>query len=256
MYFTFEELAEFRSQGYIVKRKVLCPKLMQRTRDILWRGAPQGRCPEDPGSWVGPFREEEESTDRGNIRRGFRWLYREPAADPALLDLLPRNPVVWAVAEQLLGVGNVVEPKAVRGIYCTLPFGDFPVPEFIPHTDDIAMSLGTVGYIEDVVSGGGGVLVWPGSHQLYYEGFETGYGGKRTSEFPLIQKAVVTHIDPVELSGEAGDVIFWHHRLGHNMSGNRSAKIRQAVFYDFSRVDGEMLAQLPPSEDMWRDWPI
>ena len=45
-------------------------------------------------------------------------------ARTVMVDLLPKNPAVWAMAQQLLGEGEVVEPENVRGIYCTLPYGD------------------------------------------------------------------------------------------------------------------------------------
>lgn len=40
-------------------------------------------------------------------------------------------------------------------------------------------------------------------------------------------------IEPVELYGPAGSVIFWHHRLMHSASRNRGTSIRSGVIYDF-----------------------
>lgn len=42
-----------------------------------------------------------------------------------------------------------------------------------------------------------------------------------------------TEIEPVELYGPAGSVIFWHHRLVHSGSKNRGTGIRSGVIYDF-----------------------
>ena len=56
--------------------------------------------------------------------------------------------------------------------------------------------------------------------------------------------------------GEAGDIVFWHHRMGH-MAGNNYATpptIRQAVLYDFCKTDLDTLRLTAPQEDMWQDW--
>jgi ectoine hydroxylase-related dioxygenase (phytanoyl-CoA dioxygenase family) len=58
----------------------------------------------------------------------------------------------------------------------------------------------------------------------------------------------------VEFHGEAGDIIFWHHRLAHAGGHNRTWQIRQAVFYDFVKDDLEEKMNMPPAKDMWEDW--
>ena len=70
----------------------------------------------------------------------------------------------------------------------------------------------------------------------------------------------------------AGDVIFWHHRLGHAAGQNFSAvggatpRVRVAIFYDYikrpefftrgsARADEpSQNGDGPPPPDMWEDW--
>ena len=62
-------------------------------------------------------------------------------------------------------------------------------------------------------------------------------------------------VDPVHTFGSAGDVVLWHHRMGHGAGHNRSSQVRQAVLYDFCRADLDAVQDEPPPDDMWRDWP-
>ena len=69
---------------------------------------------------------------------------------------------------------------------------------------------------------------------------------------------------PVDVHGEAGDVVFWHHRCGHSASKNRSNVIRQAVLYDFRHKKLSLEERLQegdvpdpttaPPANMWLDW--
>ncbi|MCB0090781.1 MAG: phytanoyl-CoA dioxygenase family protein, partial [Caldilineaceae bacterium] len=60
----------------------------------------------------------------------------------------------------------------------------------------------------------------------------------------------------VDCHGNAGDVVFWHHRLGHSAGHNRSRQIRQAVLFDFKKKDLAEIQESTPPEDMWEDWAI
>ena len=126
---TTDEMRFFKRNGYLIKRGVLDPALMERARARLWDGAPPGRTRQDPATWVGPFREDEENPDGANHRRGFRWNFREPGDEEWMVRLLATDPKVWAMAEQMLGKGQLVQPPRIRGIYCTLPYGDHPPPK-------------------------------------------------------------------------------------------------------------------------------
>ena len=40
-------------------------------------------------------------------------------------------------------------------------------------------------------------------------------------------------VTPVECSGQAGDIVFWHHRTAHMAGHNYTSVMRQAVLADF-----------------------
>ena len=248
-----EEMYFFKKNGYLIKRKVLDPQLMERARTRLWDGAPPGRTRQDPASWVGPFKPEEESGDSSNARRGFRWNFREPGDEPWMVRLLATDPAIWAMAEQMLGAGQLVQPQRIRGIYCTLPYGDEPAKPTSCHCDGHPFHLGVVGYIDRVPPGGGSFMVWPGSHRAFYPTFTTKYCRDTTEEHDKVRETFNKQT-PVDTHGEAGDIVFWHNRLGHMASCNTSAQLRQAVLYDFCKLDLESTQNDPPQSDMWRDW--
>ncbi|MEZ4869870.1 MAG: phytanoyl-CoA dioxygenase family protein [Caldilineaceae bacterium] len=248
-----EEIAFFKENGYLIKRGILDPALMAQARESMWRGAPTQLKEDDPESWIGPF--VEKSDDRESVRYGYTWKYRAPGNEAWMVALLPKNRTVWAIAEALLGVNTLTEPERVRGIYCILPEGDAPEQPYHCHVDQHPFHLGVVAYIDTVPPNGGGFTVWPGSHRAFYPVFATQHTFTPTDQAqPVLQK--VDRQPYVDCYGNAGDVVFWHHRLGHSAGHNRSRQIRQAVLYDFRRKDLEALQEVPPHQDMWTDWAI
>ena len=249
-----EDILFFKREGYLVKREVLDPDLMARARDRLWDGAPPSMDRYAPETWVGPIKEEEECQDSMNAKRGFRWNYREPGTEDWMVRLLATDPSVWGMAEQLLGKGNLRTPKGIRGIYCTLPYGDEPEKPTTCHVDGHPFHFGIVGYIDHVPPRGGGFTVWPKSHKEFYYQFHSQYKHERTDGYDDVL-AMVNEWPYVETHGGPGDIVFWHHRIGHAAGQNFSNQIRQAVLYDFCKKDLEQTQEEPPCEDMWRDWP-
>ena len=248
-----EQLRFFKENGYLIVRDVLDPELMARARASLWEYAPPGRSPDRPETWVGPFLPEEEDVEKPNHRRGFRWQYRERGGESWMVQLLAKNPAIWAMAEQMLGVGELCEPQRIRGIYCTLPYGQTPLPPLQCHCDAHPFHLGVVGYIDDVPPNGGGFAVWPGSHAAFYRAYTSQYRNEPTDEYDAIRQHY-NGLAPVDCHGRAGDIVFWHHRLGHMAAPNASGQIRQAVLYDYVKRDIEVTQEEEPQEDMWRDW--
>lgn len=252
---TEDELCFFKREGYLVKKGVLDPELCARARERLWDDPPPSMKQDDPSTWVGPIKPEEESTDRRNYKRGHRWQYRQLGREPWMVNLLAKNPTVWGAAEQMLGKGRFPEPKGIRGIYCTLPYGDVKRKGRNLHVDAHPFNFGVVGYIDHVPQDGGGFTVWPKSHRKFFHDYHSRY---RIESSPLVEK----HREEFESSeeksyqtfGEPGDVVFWHHRIGHMASHNYSGQIRKAVLYDFTLSDMPMLQEEPPGDDIWVDW--
>lgn len=248
-----EEITFFKENGYLIKRGILDPGLMAQARACMWAGAPAQLKRHDPDSWTGPFAEK--SDDQGSVRYDFTWKYRAPGGEAWMIELLPKNPRVWAIAEQLLGQGTLPEPERVRGIYAILPEGDRPEQPYRCHVDQHPFHLGVVAYIDTVPPNGGGFTVWPGSHRLFYPTFTTQYTFTPTDQTQAAL-AQVNQQPYVDCYGDAGDVVFWHHRLGHSAGHNRSRQIRQAVLYDFKKCDLAERQAVAPPLDMWTDWAI
>ena len=253
MKLTPEQLAFFKREGYLIVRGVMDPDLMARARDRLWDDPPSSFKRDNPASWVGPLPPEDLSADRTNARSEYRWEYRRIGVEPWIVRMLATDPVIFGMAEQMLGAGRVQTPNGIRGIYCTLPYGKRPRPENRCHCDGHPFHVGVVGYIDDVEPDGGAFCVWPGSHRQFYHTFTTAYMREQTTEHEPL-RARLNQQMPVDCHGSAGDILFWHHRLGHMAGHNYSCRIRQAVLYDFRRTDLEAVQDQPPPEDMWRDW--
>ena len=276
---TTEEIKIFKRQGYLIKRGILDPKLMARARERKWAGAPPRMKKDDPTTWIGPWRPEEETTDGpgdagGNYRKGFGWKYREPASEKWLVDMIAKSPVIFGWAEQLLGKGEVVipdkrdGPSGVRGIYCVLPSGHLPKKPTICHCDVgpdhlhstanktlFAPGLGVVGLIEDIPPHGGAFTVWPETHRNIYQLFLSTEGLERNEAY---KKRIIEFNDDlhVEGFGKAGDVLLWHRLLAHTAGQNRSEKLqlREAVLADYDKIDPLDSPDLVSYQDMWCQW--
>ena len=101
---TSDEIRFFKREGYLIKRGVLDPELMARARERKWAGAPARMQRDDPGTWFGPFRADEELVEeRDNYRHDFTWKYMAPAREPWIVAMLATNPVILGWSQQLLG---------------------------------------------------------------------------------------------------------------------------------------------------------
>ncbi len=175
--------------------------------------------------------------------------------------------------------GGPVDPQlgeGVRGIYATLPVDRLATANSAAledrlHTDGHPFHLGLVVLLEDNLPDGGGFKVWPGSHRRFYPLFPLQYDQPRVPYYPHLPtmkgphhspaylaevQKVEADTPPVDCHGAAGDIILWHHRLGHMAGHNTQAipTIRQALLYDFCKVDLDKTRADPPQADMWRDW--
>lgn len=80
--------------------------------------------------------------------------------------------------------------------------------------------------------------------------------------FSDVKELVTSTIPPIQIEGQAGDVILTHGRTFHMGSRNFSSQIRQAIFYDVVKmeVDAKFSAQLDDEGEPergykeWHDW--
>ena len=290
-----EEIAFFKDNGYLLLRGVLDLDLCAQARDQLWSALPD-TCAlkrDDPATHIGPFAEADTSLDAQHYRSGYRWQLREIGTEALMINLV-YSESMCTIAEQLLGEGTLRRPvingtpmgihgfawpdgpvdpahdvQGIRGIYCTLPYGDQPKKHDHLHTDGHPFHLGMVGLIDDVPPNGGAFKIWPKSHKRFYPTFQMQYDQARIPyydhlpsykgilyppEYLAEAERVSADTEPVDCYGQAGDVVLWHHRLGHMAGHNYSSVIRQAVLGDFSKTDLDKTRMDPPQADMWRDW--
>ncbi|MEM7219638.1 MAG: phytanoyl-CoA dioxygenase family protein [Pseudomonadota bacterium] len=290
-----DELGFFKRNGYLIVRNALNAELCARTRERLWSSLPaqSDLRRDDATTHVGPFSDADRQLDVQDLRDGYRWQLRSAGTERLLIDLV-FSERLRGIAEALLGPGTLQPPKVggstmgrqgpawpggpvdpaldnegVRGIYCTLPYGDRPREPDAAHTDGHPFNLGVVGLIDDVPPDGGAFKVWPGSHRRLYPTFALRYDQPRIPYYDHLPsykgivhteayleelERIVADTPPVDCHGKSGDVVFWHHRTAHMAGHNYSSVIRQAVLYDFCRTDLDEARQAPADAPMWRDW--
>ena len=267
-----EEISFFKREGYLIKKGVLDPDLMARARECKWAGAPDRMKPDDPTTWIGPWRPDEETPDaEDNCRAGHYWQYREPAHEEWLVRMTVANPIIVGWVEQLLGEGTFDVRDYVRGIYCLLPKGGTPdkpgvSQKLVCHCDVnpdklhktpfqrlLKAGVGAVGLIAPIPPNGGAFTVWPGTHKIIYDLMIRTEGLARNEAYKqrIIDFNSDRHVDGW---GDAGDVLLWHRMLAHTAGANRSEKLqmREAVLFDYPQPEAEK--PKASYEDMWEGW--
>jgi hypothetical protein len=268
--------------------------LCRRVRDLMWQALPPGTRlqPNDPASFVGPFSEQDESSDERHMRADYRWLNRFLGVSADVIRLI-YSESICSMAQQLLGgrlrqavvdgspmgshgpawPGGPTDPalgnEGARGVYCTLPYGNKAREADGCHTDGHPFQLGIVGLLDDCPADGGAFKVWPGSHTRLFPTFALRYDQPRIPYYPHLPalkgiahseayktelSRIIDEVEPVECYGQAGDIVFWHHRLAHAAGRNYSEQIRQAVLADFWTNDLDTLRTKPVTANMWEDW--
>ena len=117
---TTDQIAQFKRDGFVVLPGVVDPEICRQARDQMWDTIAANRPSmrrDDPSTWIPISDEEHEGFTREETGGdpyfgggGNRFFIRNGAED-LLLDIGAR--VVWDVAEQLLGEGEVVWPAGL-----------------------------------------------------------------------------------------------------------------------------------------------
>jgi ectoine hydroxylase-related dioxygenase (phytanoyl-CoA dioxygenase family) len=88
----------------------------------------------------------------------------------------------------------------------------------------------------------------------YYPHLPAFKGISHSEAYKAELSRIIDEVEPVECYGQAGDIVFWHHRLAHAAGQNYSEQIRQAVLADFWTNDLDTLRTKPVTANMWEDW--
>ena len=253
------EIEFFAANGFLVKRGLLARKAVATALDHAWAhlldhvpmdAAAQRLSRDDPSTWRdpawGPLPAPDEDgpyQGRQRINHGGATVKLHDLGSAGLLvDLLPNNPDVRAVATALLG--DLRPSERTRGVYALFPT-TIPDDErgrarrnataLGPHTDRVCQQLNACTYLDDVGPRNGGFTVYPGSHRVMFRAHRYAANWSPQPDFRDALERVVDEIQPFELVGEAGDVIFWHGRTVHSSGIHTGDDIRWAVFADFTR---------------------
>jgi len=289
-----EQISFFKANGYLLIPSALDVQLCSELQDRMWESLPTGKSlvREDKKTHAGPFAPDLSTDEPTHFREGYRWLNRNLGVEDISIQLIYSD-YICAMAEQLIGgqarqvvvggtpmgangaawPGGPTDPalgtQGARGVYYTLPYGEKPRELNACHTDGHPFQLGVVGLIGDTPEDGGAFKVWPGSHKSLFGTFKHRYdqpripyydhlpglkGISHTSEYLREIDRLNDEVAPVECWGNAGDIVFWHHRTAHMAGHNYSRTIRQAILADFWNEQLDDYRSKPVSIEMWDDW--
>ena len=291
-----QEIAHFKSQGFIVKRGLIDDqKGFDCLVDYYWEHMPAYFMDRDDSeTWFMQANKKltiEDSQLLGRTSSSglkFQSLARF-GTEPYMLALSANHPNVQRVVEQF--IGKPVRPtKRVRGLYGVSPAPTGTPMRLSPHADVIPADLSAMVIVTETPPRCGGFCVWPGSHINLYPFWDTRHSTQintqeRLEAFLYERDQTVSTIAPAECIGSPGDVVFWHPRILHSSGKNYSAIdgrpcIRIVIPCDFQKdgrtffdddeqygpgkceqwwVDAHNFTEdneVPTSENLWSDWNI
>lgn len=248
-----DELGFFARNGFLrvpgVASEADCQVLIEET----WKLLPAHWRRDEPAGWTGSV-QDSCHTAPVDFRRGHLKFQKGsfPVLDVHHACFATDSPLGQA-AQALLGVP--LAPVRHRGLYCVVPteFGE-PASRPAHHIESHPAHLIALTYLADVAQGGGGLLVWPGSHRELYR--TMGSKLEHVSTPASIEAySRWTRYEPFEVFGRRGDSVLIHHRLLHAPSVNRSSRMRYAFLCDYMRHDFKLQCAQAPGDDLWADWP-
>jgi len=209
----------YAEQGYLLVSGLIPPEIAEAAEAAMWNAL--GADPNDPTSWEAPSKKP---------------VITSP--DHALVACYTSQ--MLAAAALLAGddPASIQPPKSAYAINVFPQPGEWKWPS--PHIDHAikehghktfprAFRIAAMTYLSDVPKHGGGTVVWPGSHRQIEalarsdpEHYEMMWMLGRD-----IQKVGLG--EPVELTPQRGDVLFYHYLCAHSGSQNTSSRPRLAL---------------------------
>ena len=248
-----DEIHSFKRRGFLIKRGVLRDSsVLDEAQSYFWSNVPRGIIRRDePATWFDSPHTKMNPEDHPLVGalRGTNWKMRSPGvngigSEPFLVDGIANHPRMTEIVGSFLG-SEVKHVSRVRGIYGVLP-KEADVHETLhPHGDYMAAELSAMVLLHDTPPRYGGFTVWPGSHVRLHCHWDKVHGStideSRAEGYRLTRDQVLRDTSPVEFTGNAGDVIFWHPRLLHSAGVNFSSEtgnplVRIIVPCDYQRA--------------------
>ncbi|KAE9133848.1 hypothetical protein PF010_g2667 [Phytophthora fragariae] len=185
----------------------------------------------------------------------------ELMGEASISDLYNRTPVRNMV-ESLLGE-NQVRPVHDGQIAIRFPSLQDPPGAPSPHLDGMysphnGVPEGTISNFSMLVGvllspvrvpNAGNFTVWPGTHRLYEQYFREHGPESLLNGMPPLELP-----QPLQTTGEPGDVFLVHYQLAHSVAPNVSPFPRYAIFFRISHIE-HGLDWRAPMTDIWLHWP-
>lgn len=214
-----QQKQSFAENGYLIVPQIVPPDLIEAARQEI-----QGRLRHNP-----PADEH---------RGPFFYFLGDPLPDP-LTALLFSSPAM-AVAESLIAPGTF---EALDQIQVSLNIPPYDHRPGGPHIDGLSPPeptgrpgtftlLAGVFLTDQTVVDTGNLWVWPGSHRLAAAYLRQHGPDQLLLSIPYPPVALP---DARPVMGRAGDLLLAHYLLGHNMGGNTSPAMREAVYFRLRR---------------------
>lgn len=180
--------------------------------------------------------------------------------EPVITDLYNKTPA-FDLATSLIGEGDIL-PVTASQIALRFPGFQDPPKVVSPHLDGMytptngvpegrilsfTMLLGVM--LSDVPEPYmGNLAVWPGTHHIYEKYFR-----EHGPEALLIGMPPVNLPPPMQMLGQAGDIVLCHYQVAHSISQNVSPHIRYALYFRLYQTQHETRWK-EAMTDIWLEW--
>jgi len=250
--------ADFDRDGYALARGVFDPGECAVMRAFIRSLLPSGWDAARPETWRGRARDCCTNLPLYARHGLLRYKDRKGFADAAPASTVYANERMMRLASSL--AARPIERMRLRGLHPVFPIGGhislddwfggrlsnagwprmlaelrFPRPPQAPifgHLEVHMLDLGAMAYFSDTDENGGAFAVWPGSHAVFADAFESRESFLARPAYHRLQKAFSRRA-PRKIAAAAGDVVFFHPRLMHSNTVNYSRRIRYAGVLDF-----------------------
>jgi len=200
------QIGFFARNGFLHLKDFVDPETCRILVDHTWTRMPAEWKRDDQTSWTGQLRDSCHLADL-RVRRGLLQFQKGDLLDhPIIQAAFSADNRGGELARSL--IGHRLAKMRVRGLYAIVP-----LPETIkykglarPHIESHPAQLIALYYLADVVPGGGGLLVWPGSHRELYPSMGSKLEHVATPEYEAVYRKWA-RLQPIEMSGARGDVV-------------------------------------------------
>jgi hypothetical protein len=243
MQLTPAQKQQFLTDGYVLVRGVVPPVMVNAARRAINASVGRGMNVED----MTRFRAQ-----------GY---CPELKAEAVITDLIQATPA-WPLLESAIGPGRI-KPVGAGQIALRFPVTRDDLQQHGPHIDGMyspenGVKKGSISNFTALLGvllsdlperNAGNFTVWPGSHLAH-----AAYFKKHGPKALLNGMPKVKLREPVQVMGEAGDIVLAHYLLGHSIAPNVSPNVRYAIYFRVQAVDHEQ-TRWESMKNPWLQWP-